>query len=109
VREELRETEKKLTKIVDDNINKALEEMGMMMMERMMTKKDKHSEGLKKERKHRRELHFQREEGVVVIFAIVIPIHYLPNVIISIELELIPMGLRLTIPLSTEKTMLKNI
>jgi len=45
----------------------------------------------------------------VVIFVIVIFIQYPLNIIIGIKLQPIPTSLRLTFPLSTEKTMLKNI
>jgi len=70
VREELSEIENKLTEIVDDNINNALEEM-RMMMERMMRKKDKHNEGLNKERKHLRTFITKEKKGGVIILVIV--------------------------------------
>ena len=98
MREELRETEKKLSNIVGNDINKALQKI-RMIMERMMTKKDKHSEGSNKERKHHRHLHYQREEGGVEILIIVIFIHHPLNIIIGIKLQPIPMNIRLTLPL----------
>jgi len=82
----LRETEKKLTEIVNNNINKALEDM-KVMMERMKAKKDKHYDDLNKERRHHRDPQYQkkRRRGVVIL-AIVIPIHHPLNIIISIKL-----------------------
>jgi len=44
VREELRETEKNLTKITNNSINKALEDMWVVMERMMERNKDKHSD-----------------------------------------------------------------
>jgi len=48
--------------IMSSMMTKSMEEI-MMMMEKMIANKDKHSEGSNKEISHHRDIHYQREEG----------------------------------------------
>ena len=101
MRDEFKETTREISKMVSEKVNKVMEDI-RMMMERIMehTKINIVRGQIEKENIIWTLITKEKRDGIIL--AIVIPIHHPINIIIGIQLQPIPMSLRLTFSLFTK-------